>query len=795
MNFKLLLSIIFITIVTVCCQTFATDIINLHQNDAAGRPAAPYRIGTAVTVAGTVTVPRFIFNSAALDVYIQDSTGGVNIITNSTFPQPVRLGQRVRVTGTITQLYGHTKIKDPSEWFLIAENDTMPAPVSITCHELANCFYPDNSEPNESRLVRINDVTVQMVNGDYYTISDSTASAILYSNPEAGLPAPPDGRFDVMGVIRQVDMTTRPPVKSGYQICPRFAEDFISKSGPLLVEQPYEAVIEPRQITIKWRTDKPATSIFKFGLTSAHELPAVGDSTRVSDHSVTLRNLEPVTLYRGRAYSSDDAGTAASTELIFMTSSERSSGTIQAYFNQTVDPAYAWRETAKGKVDLSKTIIERIDRAKYSLDVHYYSFTHDDIATALINAHNRGVLVRFICDDQALSGGNKDIERIRNAGIAVISDRFGDNDGSAASHNKFVIIDHRDHREGSDDYLWTGSANATYAGATGNGENMLLIQDESLCAAYTIEFNEMWGSDTETPNPANAKFGSRKTDNTPHRFNVGGVLVEQYMSPSDNTEDHIITAIKSADHDLSFCILTFTQDNLAKALRTRRLQEPNLSLRGVFDKEDAINNSASEYASMSGSGSNAWIPAADVHLDVLGDLLHHKYLLVDAGSADSDPLVVTGSHNWSNAANTVNDENTLIIHSRRVSNLYLQEFAARYKESGGQGSIISAVHLTALNSTPNQFVLRQNYPNPFNGSTKIDLFLPESDQKQTLNLTIYNIQGCAVAHRVLPFAAAGWTSISWDGRTERGQPLPSGVYYACLAGHKRLASIKMAIIR
>jgi len=88
-NFKLLLSIIFITIVTVCCQTFATDIINLHQNDAAGRPAAPYRIGTAVTVAGTVTVPRFIFNSAALDVYIQDSTGGVNIITNSTFPQPV----------------------------------------------------------------------------------------------------------------------------------------------------------------------------------------------------------------------------------------------------------------------------------------------------------------------------------------------------------------------------------------------------------------------------------------------------------------------------------------------------------------------------------------------------------------------------------------------------------------------------------------------------------------------------------------------------------------------------------
>ena len=47
---------------------------------------------------------------------------------------------------------------------------------------------------------------------------------------------------------------------------------------------------------------------------------------------------------------------------------------------------------------------------------------------------------------------------------------------------------------------------------------------------------------------------------------------------------------------------------------------------------------------------------------------------------DSDPLVITGSHNWSTAAETNNDENTIIIHDANIANQFYQEFYMRMSE-------------------------------------------------------------------------------------------------------------------
>ena len=59
--------------------------------------------------------------------------------------------------------------------------------------------------------------------------------------------------------------------------------------------------------------------------------------------------------------------------------------------------------------------------------------------------------------------------------------------------------------------------------------------------------------------------------------------------------------------------------------------------------------------------------------------LHHKYAIVDRGSvAAADPLVITGSHNWSYNAETLNDENTLIIHNEEIADHFYQEWSARW---------------------------------------------------------------------------------------------------------------------
>ena len=49
---------------------------------------------------------------------------------------------------------------------------------------------------------------------------------------------------------------------------------------------------------------------------------------------------------------------------------------------------------------------------------------------------------------------------------------------------------------------------------------------------------------------------------------------------------------------------------------------------------------------------------------------------MDFESPSFDPVVITGSHNWSSTAENVNDENTVIVHDARIANLYHQEFRA-----------------------------------------------------------------------------------------------------------------------
>jgi hypothetical protein len=59
-------------------------------------------------------------------------------------------------------------------------------------------------------------------------------------------------------------------------------------------------------------------------------------------------------------------------------------------------------------------------------------------------------------------------------------------------------------------------------------------------------------------------------------------------------------------------------------------------------------------------------------------LLHSKVMIVDQSNTSSDPFVWTGSHNWSDAANVNNDENSIVIHDALISNLFYQEFNKRF---------------------------------------------------------------------------------------------------------------------
>jgi hypothetical protein len=70
-------------------------------------------------------------------------------------------------------------------------------------------------------------------------------------------------------------------------------------------------------------------------------------------------------------------------------------------------------------------------------------------------------------------------------------------------------------------------------------------------------------------------------------------------------------------------------------------------------------------------------------------------------------------------------------------------------------------------------MLFQNAPNPFNATTRIRFGMPQPGRA---TLEIFDVRGRRIARVLDRELDAGWHSILWHGRDDRGKPVASGVY-------------------
>ena len=409
---------------------------------------------------------------------------------------------------------------------------------------------------------------------------------------------------------------------------------------------------------ISWTTDNTGSSNIAYGLSSDLEIDTINNSASTSTHSLSLSGLLPGTIYYAQAFSVNGTDTAFSAIGTFATVSN-SSGNVYAYFNNSVDHSVAITQNAHNiSTSMNDTIKAYIDKSQHTLDIAIYNHSDALITTAINDAYNRGVAVRYLtCGSTAtLALGDLDTN------IHVLEKQGG----SGIMHNKFVVID-ADITDSS--WVITGATNWTTGQLFDDYNNLLLIQDQSIARTYELEFNEMWGSDSLQPNANNALFGPNKTDNTPHKFLVNGDAMEVYFSPSDNTTNKLIDAFQTANDELNFALLVFTQNDLGWALEN--LHNNSVTVQGIIEQ---VNTTGSEYQYLIDAGIDVRSHTGVQHI------MHHKYAIIDQALASSDPLVITGSHNWSAAAENSNDENTVFYYNQNIANQYYQEFIERYNE-------------------------------------------------------------------------------------------------------------------
>lgn len=127
--------------------------------------------------------------------------------------------------------------------------------------------------------------------------------------------------------------------------------------------------------------------------------------------------------------------------------------------------------------DAAGLVVRAVRSARKTVSVQAFSFTHKNIAQALIDAHLRGVKVEVIADaNQIELIEHNVIPMLAEAGVPVLLDAE-----HASAHDKVMVID----PDGERPTVVTGSFNFTFAAQYRNSENLLVLRgNRELAHAY-----------------------------------------------------------------------------------------------------------------------------------------------------------------------------------------------------------------------------------------------------------------------------------------------------------------------
>ncbi|MDD2717749.1 MAG: phospholipase D-like domain-containing protein [Candidatus Wallbacteria bacterium] len=311
-------------------------------------------------------------------------------------------------------------------------------------------------------------------------------------------------------------------------------------------------------------------------------------------------------------------------------------------------------------LSLEPSIVAFIDGAQQSLDISIYQLDNDGIVNAIVSAAKRlsAANVRLVTESKYYHSdkytGYKTIEA---AGVKIIPDDFADGTDRGQCHHKFIIRDKS--------AVLSGSTNFTDTCTLKNNNNIIILDTPDVVPLYQQEFDQMF---------VEHRFSIKKHAlQGTHEFTIEGKKVEIYFAPYDKVSGKILNLLSSADHSILFCMFTFTDEDIIKVMMDKC--KAGVQVYGILDRWQAT------------SGYSAYTPFKDagmnVKLDIHKGFLHHKFIVIDAGT-DSDPTVITGSFNLTSTADSNNDENLVVVHDSELAQQYMAQVRKNFDDTTSQ---------------------------------------------------------------------------------------------------------------
>ncbi|NPV77506.1 MAG: phospholipase [Anaerolineae bacterium] len=325
-------------------------------------------------------------------------------------------------------------------------------------------------------------------------------------------------------------------------------------------------------------------------------------------------------------------------------------------------PPKALTWLSRGLLEQILAFIQRAKGASWALDIAIYEYELPAIVQAVQDAHNRQVRVRVIYHGKP----GDEQTRINCANLVGLPEELKrERITSKIFHHKFIVLSRLVQGEYQPQAVLCGSTNFTENGVYRQGNVVHILESPEISRQYQDLFEVIFngGSVTDT----------RKFINQNNPVDLGNALFAGF-SPRSNGNDlnALINLVDHANRDVLFC----TAFNLYDGLEQSLLGAPNDSILryGLQNTRSRITGiHADRTASFSATalysrGLEGWIKES-TYGQRGNILIHTKMIIVDFTS--DQPVVISGSHNFSKSASSGNDENFLAIRSdTEVADMY-----------------------------------------------------------------------------------------------------------------------------
>ncbi len=394
----------------------------------------------------------------------------------------------------------------------------------------------------------------------------------------------------------------------------------------------------------------------------------------------------------------------------------------QAYTREFVKPpsklkgaqkAAAYKWLSRGLEEAMLAFISQANSRRYALRAAVYEFDWTPVSEALKKAFGACDDVRIIFDAR-VPGGKKGAENKKRIDAAkkqlrhhgLLNSKTGKGEAVAIpreqnpsyiAHNKFIVL----LDNGNPVSVWTGSTNFTESGIFGQSNVGHAVKDANVATAY----HEYWKLLAQDPAANSLATDDEKQTPTLVAFPPPKGVTPVFSPRKDLGQLNWYAKALASASNLDCFTAAFGVNKVFLSV----FQKKEPYLRYIFLEKWAVKNADVEKTKKALTvdpfvqvAVGAKLPDASV-FGSLNEFLntisknvrftHNKFALVDP--LGDDPVVVTGSANFSDASTTQNDENMLVIRGdKRVADIYLGEYMRLWRHHNYRDIVIKVNEAT-----------------------------------------------------------------------------------------------------